>query len=68
MSDLILCLNGKIEQLQAVNTELLAELKMAVRYLEHPDVLAVTEKMALPGGLLVKRLYITIEKLERRTV
>ncbi len=66
MSDLILVLNGQIEQLRAVNTELLAALKMAVRYLDHPDVLAVTEKMALPGDLLVKRLYATIEKTERR--
>jgi len=44
--------------------ELLEALKMAVRYLEHPDVLAVTNQMALQGQVVVDRTRAAITAAE----
>ena len=35
--------------------ELLAQLRLALQYLEHPDVLTLTRKMALSGDAVVER-------------
>ena len=49
---------------QACNAheELLAVLELALRYLEHPDVLAVTQHMALPGSVPADRARAAIAK------
>ena len=44
--------------------QLLEALKTAIRYLAHPDVLAVTNQMAMPGQLVLTRLYATIKAAE----
>ena len=50
------------KSLQQAAPELLAVLELALRYLEHPDVLTVTEKMALPGSVVVDRARAAIAK------
>ena len=47
-----------------IESELLARLRQAVRYLEHPDVAAVTANFALPGTAMVARCKEAIEKAE----
>ena len=49
-------------RLIAAAPDLLAALELAVRYLEHPDVLAVTQHMALPGSVPVDRARAAIER------
>lgn len=46
--------------------ELLEALRMALRYLEHPDVLAITKQMAMPGSVIVERTHAIIDKAEGR--
>jgi hypothetical protein len=48
----------------AAAPDMLEALKTALRYLEHPDVLAVTSEMAMPGQLVVDRINETIRKAE----
>lgn len=52
--------------LMAAAPELFEALKMAVRYLEHPDVLAVTNQMAMPGSVIVERTRAAIARAEGR--
>ena len=66
--------NGKVEkvpteaELEAENAakdariaELEAVAKLALRYLEHPDVLEITRAMALSGDAVVERLRSALE-------
>jgi hypothetical protein len=46
--------------------ELLARLKQALQYLEHPDVQAVTENFALSGSTMIKRIETAIAHAEGR--
>ncbi len=46
------------------NATLLDALKMAVRFLEHPDVLAITNQMAVRGQVLVDRIHSAITQAE----
>ena len=50
----------------ATAPELLARCKQVLRYLEHPDVLKVTDNFALPGSVIVKHLEQAIAKAEGR--
>lgn len=53
---------GANARLIAAAPELLASLELAVHYLEHPDVLAITQTMALSGLAVVDRVNATIAK------
>jgi hypothetical protein len=55
----------EIDRLREEKRLLLEALKMALRYLEHPDVLAVTNLMAMPGALIVQRTRAAIAQAER---
>lgn len=39
----------------AAAPELMARLQLAIRYLEHPDVLAVIDDMAMPGSIVLRQ-------------
>jgi hypothetical protein len=58
------CERQQDARLIASSPELLEALMMAVRYLEHPDVLAVTNLMALPGQVVIDRIRAAIAKAE----
>ena len=49
----------------AAAPDLLAALELALRYLEHPDVLAVTQRMALPGSVPADRARAAIAKAKQ---
>ena len=59
-----LCQAAANVRLFAARSDLLAALELAVRYLEHPDVLAVTQHMALPGSVAVDRARSAIAKAQ----
>ena len=46
------------------NADLLAALKLAARYLEHPDVLAITKNMAVSGNVVNERIRAAVAKAE----
>jgi hypothetical protein len=52
----------KLYNSQATVADLEACLKLAVRYLEHPDVLAITTNMALPGETVIERIHAALKK------
>ena len=54
----------EVERLRAVNTELVERLKLAVRYLEHPDVQAI--QFSLPAAAVVDRCNEAIDHGEGR--
>ena len=49
-------------ELFAAAPELLNMLELAIRYLEHPDILAITSKMAVPGEAINERINAVIAK------
>ena len=49
-------------RLIAAAPELLAILELAYRYLSHPDVLAITNNMALSGEIVNKRIAVAIKE------
>lgn len=51
-----------IQEQLANETELLTALELAARYLSHPDVLAITRNMALPGNAINECLAALIAK------
>lgn len=59
-----LCESKEDADLFAAAPDLLEALKLAARYLSHPDVLAVTKNMALSGEGLNERINASIAKAE----
>uniref|UniRef100_A0A6H1ZFM6 Uncharacterized protein n=1 Tax=viral metagenome TaxID=1070528 RepID=A0A6H1ZFM6_9ZZZZ len=49
----------------AAAPELLGELKLAIRYLEHPDVRPIIKNMALSGEAVIERCNSAIARAER---
>ena len=54
----------EIANVMAASLEMKQVLELAIRYLDHPDVKAITDRMALPGSAVRDRIPKILRKAE----